>query len=48
MLWGVVETRPRVVIIGGGMAGVTAAWRLSDSDWRARFSTITVVTDMKV
>jgi uncharacterized protein with NAD-binding domain and iron-sulfur cluster len=42
-LGSVVETRPRVVVIGGGMAGLTAAWRLSDGDWRARFSEITVI-----
>ena len=42
-LGGVMTTRPGVVVLGGGMAGVTAAWRLSEGDWRARFSAITVV-----
>ena len=37
------ETRPRVLVIGGGLAGVTAAWRLSEGNWRSRFSEITVV-----
>src|SRR4051794_4440277 len=35
--------RPRVVVIGGGMAGLTAAWRLSEGNWRARFSELTVI-----
>jgi uncharacterized protein with NAD-binding domain and iron-sulfur cluster len=33
----------RVVILGGGMAGLTAAWELSQGDWRNRFDAITVV-----
>lgn len=32
----------RVVILGGGMAGLTAAWRLSEPGWRDRFESITV------
>jgi uncharacterized protein with NAD-binding domain and iron-sulfur cluster len=34
---------PRVLILGGGMAGLTAAWRLSEPGWRERFSSITVL-----
>lgn len=33
----------RVLILGGGMAGLTAAWRLSEPGWRERFSSITVL-----
>ena len=32
----------RVVILGGGMAGLSAAWRLSEPGWRDRFESITV------
>jgi uncharacterized protein with NAD-binding domain and iron-sulfur cluster len=32
----------RVAILGGGMAGLSAAWRLSEPGWRDRFDTITV------
>jgi len=37
-------TRPggKVAIIGGGMAGLSAAWRLSEPSWRERFDSITV------
>jgi uncharacterized protein with NAD-binding domain and iron-sulfur cluster len=35
--------RPRVLVLGGGMAGLTAAWRLSEPGWRERFSSITVL-----
>ncbi len=35
-------TRPRVVVLGGGMAGLTAAWELSRGDWREHFASITV------
>ena len=34
---------PRVLILGGGMAGLSAAWRLSEPGWRKRFSSITVL-----
>jgi uncharacterized protein with NAD-binding domain and iron-sulfur cluster len=32
----------KVVIVGGGMAGLSAAWRLSEPGWRDRFDSITV------
>jgi uncharacterized protein with NAD-binding domain and iron-sulfur cluster len=32
----------RVAILGGGMAGLSAAWRLSEPGWRNRFESITV------
>ena len=32
----------RVAILGGGMAGLAAAWRLSEPGWQERFSSITV------
>jgi uncharacterized protein with NAD-binding domain and iron-sulfur cluster len=31
-----------VAILGGGMAGLSAAWRLSEPGWRDRFESITV------
>jgi uncharacterized protein with NAD-binding domain and iron-sulfur cluster len=34
--------RGRVAILGGGMAGLSAAWRLSEAGWRDRFDSITV------
>ena len=34
--------RPRVAILGGGMAGLAAAWRLSDPAWRDELGSITV------
>jgi uncharacterized protein with NAD-binding domain and iron-sulfur cluster len=34
--------KERVAILGGGMAGLTAAWRLSEPGWRDRFESITV------
>ncbi|HKR52549.1 MAG TPA: FAD-dependent oxidoreductase [Pseudonocardiaceae bacterium] len=34
---------PRVVILGGGMAGLAAAWRLSEPGWGQQFSAITVL-----
>ena len=34
--------RPRVAILGGGMGGLAAAWRLSEPGWRDRFDRITV------
>ncbi|MGH3874029.1 MAG: FAD-dependent oxidoreductase [Pseudonocardiaceae bacterium] len=34
---------PRVLVLGGGMAGLAAAWRLSEPGWRERFSAITVL-----
>jgi uncharacterized protein with NAD-binding domain and iron-sulfur cluster len=33
----------RVVILGGGMAGLTTAWELSQGDWRRDLESITVV-----
>ena len=32
----------KVAILGGGMAGLSAAWRLSEPGWRERFDSITV------
>jgi uncharacterized protein with NAD-binding domain and iron-sulfur cluster len=32
----------RVAILGGGMAGLSAAWRLSEPGWRDRFESITI------
>lgn len=32
----------RVAILGGGMGGLSAAWRLSEPGWRDRFDSITV------
>jgi uncharacterized protein with NAD-binding domain and iron-sulfur cluster len=37
-----VSERPRVVILGGGMAGLAAAWELSSGEWRERLDGITV------
>lgn len=34
--------RQRVAILGGGMAGMAAAWRLSEEGWRERIESITV------
>ena len=34
--------RPRIAILGGGMAGLAAAWRLSEPGWCDRFDGITV------
>src|ERR1044072_2767513 len=34
--------RRRIVVLGGGMAGLAAAWRLSEPGWRDRFQSITV------
>ena len=31
-----------MAILGGGMAGLSAAWRLSEPGWRDRFDSITV------
>ncbi|ODQ86643.1 FAD-dependent oxidoreductase [Mycolicibacterium holsaticum] len=36
------RTKERIAILGGGMAGLTAAWRLSEPGWRDRFESITV------
>jgi uncharacterized protein with NAD-binding domain and iron-sulfur cluster len=38
----VTRPRGRVAILGGGMAGLSAAWRLSEPGWRDRFESITV------
>lgn len=35
--------RPKVVVLGGGMAGLAAAWELSAPGWEERFDRITVV-----
>lgn len=35
-------SRGKVAILGGGMAGLSAAWRLSEPGWRDRFDSITV------
>ena len=37
-----VAERTRVVILGGGMAGLAAAWRLSEPGWTDRHESITV------
>ena len=34
--------RPRIAILGGGMAAMAAAWRLSEPGWRDEFTSITV------
>ena len=34
--------RQRVAVLGGGMAGLTAAWRLSEPGWEENFERITV------
>jgi len=34
--------RTRVAVLGGGMAGLSAAWRLSEPGWRNRFESITI------
>lgn len=34
--------REKVAILGGGMAGLSAAWRLSEPGWQDRFDSITV------
>ncbi len=36
------RTKGRVAILGGGMAGLSAAWRLSAPGWQERFESITV------
>lgn len=36
------RSKPRIAILGGGMAGLTAAWRLSEPGWRDRFESIIV------
>jgi uncharacterized protein with NAD-binding domain and iron-sulfur cluster len=36
------RNKGRVAILGGGMAGLSAAWRLSAPGWRERFEAITV------
>ena len=39
---GVTRSHGRVAILGGGMAGLSAAWRLSEAGWRDRFEAIAV------
>lgn len=36
------RTKERVAILGGGMAGLSAAWRLSEPGWQQRYESITV------
>lgn len=36
------RSRSRVAILGGGMAGLSAAWRLSEPGWQDRFESITI------
>ena len=36
------RSKPRVAVLGGGMAGLAAAWRLSEPGWRDRLDSITV------
>jgi uncharacterized protein with NAD-binding domain and iron-sulfur cluster len=36
------RNRGRLAILGGGMAGLAAAWRLSEGQWRDRFESITI------
>jgi len=36
------RNKGRVAILGGGMAGLSTAWRLSTAGWRERFESITV------
>ncbi|HZA08693.1 FAD-dependent oxidoreductase [Mycobacterium sp.] len=36
------RSKERVAILGGGMAGLSAAWRLSEPGWHDRFESITV------
>jgi uncharacterized protein with NAD-binding domain and iron-sulfur cluster len=38
----VIRRTEKVAILGGGMAGLAAAWRLSESGWQERFESITV------
>jgi uncharacterized protein with NAD-binding domain and iron-sulfur cluster len=38
----VTARRPRVAILGGGMGGLSAAWRLSEPGWRDELGSITV------
>jgi uncharacterized protein with NAD-binding domain and iron-sulfur cluster len=38
----VTRAQEKVAILGGGMAGLSAAWRLSEPGWRNRFQSITV------
>ena len=35
-------SRPRIAILGGGAAGITAAFELSSAGWRERYESITV------
>src|SRR6476659_5863515 len=37
-----VKRKDKIAILGGGMAGLTTAWRLSEDGWRDRFESITV------
>jgi uncharacterized protein with NAD-binding domain and iron-sulfur cluster len=38
----VIRKKEKIAILGGGMAGLSAAWRLSEPGWRDRFDSITV------
>jgi uncharacterized protein with NAD-binding domain and iron-sulfur cluster len=38
-----VTTRPQVLVVGGGLGGLAAAWRLSEPGWQRRFSAVTVL-----
>jgi len=38
-----VSSRPRVAVLGGGIAGLAAAWRLSEPGWEGQFASITVL-----
>jgi len=38
----VIRKKERICILGGGMGGLSAAWRLSEPGWRDRFESITV------
>jgi uncharacterized protein with NAD-binding domain and iron-sulfur cluster len=37
-----VPEKPKIAILGGGMGGLSAAWRLSEPGWHERFGSITV------
>ena len=39
---GTTDAREKIAILGGGVAGLAAAWRLSEPGWEQRFESITV------